>query len=29
MNNENQIKKHPGQAGSDDGEQLKRTNYGK
>ena len=25
MNDENQIKKHPGQAGSDDGEQLKRT----
>ncbi len=25
MNDENQTKKHPGQAGSDDGEQLKRT----
>lgn len=25
MNEENQKKKHPGQAGSDDGEQLKRT----
>jgi len=25
MSEENQIKKHPGQAGSDDGEQLKRT----